>query len=71
MPCALDLLLQGELVLRGKIRYSKSKFITLQCPGGSDTVACEDVFDSVVVFDTAEWKGVDGAPLPEAVSSVL
>ncbi len=63
--------MQGELTLRGKIRYSKSKFITLQCPGGSDTVACEDVFDSVVVFDSAAWNGVDGAPLPSSVASLL
>ena len=53
---------QGELTLKGKIRYPKGKYVSLSCAGGN--VQCDDVFDSVVVFESGKWAGKDGAPLP-------
>ncbi len=60
--CALATQPQGELKLNGTIRYPKARYVSLSC--GSGEVKCDDVFDSVVVFDSGEWTGKDGAPLP-------
>jgi hypothetical protein len=54
--------MQGELKLKGTIRYPKARYLSMTCVSG--VVKCDDVFDSIVVFEHAEWNGKDGAPLP-------
>ena len=60
---------EGELHLQGSIIYPKNRYVTLQCgaKAGGD-VLCEDVFDSVVAFQSATWEGKDGKPPPTVIS---
>ncbi|KAE8818636.1 DNA-binding protein RHL1 [Hordeum vulgare] len=48
---------QGRMKLLGTHVYPKNKYLTLQMTRSAKGVACEDVFESMIVFSEAWWVG--------------
>ncbi|CAN6173709.1 unnamed protein product [Urochloa humidicola] len=48
---------QGRMKLFGTHVYPKNKYLTLQMTRSAKGVACEDVFESLIVFSEAWWVG--------------
>eukprot|EP00850_Spirogloea_muscicola_P010694 SM000064S19716 [mRNA] locus=s64:2783:4881:- [translate_table: standard] len=48
---------QGRLKLLGTIVHPRNKYLTLQFPKGAGNIACDDIFESLVVFSEAHWVG--------------
>ncbi|CAN6206582.1 unnamed protein product [Urochloa humidicola] len=48
---------QGRMKLLGTHVYPKNKYLTLQMTRSAKGVACEDVFESLIVFSEAWWVG--------------
>ncbi|KAI5019925.1 hypothetical protein ZWY2020_044813 [Hordeum vulgare] len=48
---------QGRMKLLGTHVYPKNKYLTLQMTRSGKGVACEDVFESMIVFSEAWWVG--------------
>ncbi|KAI4977302.1 hypothetical protein ZWY2020_057214 [Hordeum vulgare] len=48
---------QGRMKLLGTHVYPKNKYLTLQMTRSAKGVACEDVFESMIVFFEAWWVG--------------
>ncbi|CAL4966240.1 unnamed protein product [Urochloa decumbens] len=48
---------QGRMKLFGTHVYPKNKYLTLQMTRSAKGVACEDVFESLIVFSQAWWIG--------------
>ncbi|CAL5040718.1 unnamed protein product [Urochloa decumbens] len=48
---------QGRMKLFGTHVYPKNKYLTLQMTRSAKGVACEDVFESLIVFSQAWWVG--------------
>ncbi|CAN6192504.1 unnamed protein product [Urochloa humidicola] len=48
---------QGRMKLFGTHVYPKNKYLTLQMTRSAKGVACEDVFESLIVFSEAWWIG--------------
>uniref|UniRef100_A0A3B6TZS9 DNA-binding protein RHL1 n=1 Tax=Triticum aestivum TaxID=4565 RepID=A0A3B6TZS9_WHEAT len=48
---------QGRMKLLGTHVYPKNKYLTLQMTRSAKGVACEDVFESMIVFPEAWWVG--------------
>lgn len=49
--------LQGRMKLLGTHVYPRNKYLTLQMTRSAKGVACEDVFESLIVFSEAYWIG--------------
>uniref|UniRef100_A0A453TD71 DNA-binding protein RHL1 n=1 Tax=Aegilops tauschii subsp. strangulata TaxID=200361 RepID=A0A453TD71_AEGTS len=48
---------QGRMKLLGTHVYPKNKYLTLQMTRSAKGVACEDVFESMIVFSESWWVG--------------
>ena len=49
---------EGRLKLRGKLTYPRNRYLSLSIDAKAKKLMCNDAFDVVVDFDSAEWVGL-------------